>query len=59
MSTVANSVTTSGAQHSNNQLFTEMKSRQQRMWASGNYAAVAAQIDRGDSRLTRLVSSSA
>ena len=44
MSSAANPVTNSGAKRATNQSFTEIKSRQQRMWASGNYAEVAARI---------------
>jgi len=44
MSSAANVVANPGAELPVHQQFTEIKTRQQRMWASGDYAAVAAQI---------------
>src|SRR5574341_1389520 len=44
MSSTTNTVAGPGPEYHTHQFFTEVKSRQQRMWASGDYAAVAAQI---------------
>jgi SAM-dependent methyltransferase len=44
MSSTTNTVAGPGPEYHTHHFFTELKSRQQRMWASGNYAAVAAQI---------------
>jgi ubiquinone/menaquinone biosynthesis C-methylase UbiE len=44
MSSAAYSAPKTGAEHPVRQSFAEIKSRQQHMWASGDYAVVAAQI---------------
>lgn len=44
MPSSVNTASEFGAKPDKNQIFTEVKSRQQRMWASGDYAAIAAQI---------------
>jgi SAM-dependent methyltransferase len=44
MSSATDAVAKPGPEYHTHQFLTEVKSRQRRMWASGNYAAVAAQI---------------
>jgi ubiquinone/menaquinone biosynthesis C-methylase UbiE len=44
MSASVNAVANRRAEHPKHQSFSEIKSRQQRMWASGDYASIAAQI---------------